>query len=99
MRCDIFSILRGLSVTVQHGQAVLVEIAGGARWVMLSPSWGVGAVCARGSSSLLGSWLGRFANRSHELRSMPHLMPAHVEAALKLPVDATASNWRNYDFN
>lgn len=80
---DTFSMVKEISVMEQRYQAVLAVIADGR---------GVGEVAAQFgvSRQSVHAWLRRYedhgleglANRSHKPKSIPHQMPAHVEAAV-----------------
>ena len=80
---DTFSMVKEISVMEQRYQAVLAVIADGR---------GVGEVAAQFgvSRQSVHAWLRRYedhgleglANRSHKPKSMPHQMPAIVEAAV-----------------
>jgi len=80
---DTFSMVKEISVMEQRYQAVLAVIADGR---------GVGGVAAQFgvSRQSVHAWLRRYedhgleglANRSHKPKSMPHQMPAIVEAAV-----------------
>ena len=80
---DTFSMVKEISVMEQRYQAVLAVIADGR---------GVGEVAAQFgvSRQSVHSWLRRYedhgleglANRSHKPKSIPHQMPAIVEAAV-----------------
>jgi transposase InsO family protein len=80
---DTFSMVKEISVMEQRYQAVLAVIAGGR---------GVGEVAAQFgvSRQSVHSWLRLYedhgleglANRSHKPKSIPHQMPASVEAAV-----------------
>ena len=82
---DTFSMVKEISVMEQRYQAVLAVIADGR---------GVGEVAAQFgvSRQSVHAWLRRYedhgleglANRSHKPKSMPHQMPALVEAAIPL---------------
>jgi len=77
---DTFSMVKEISVMEQRYQAVLAD------------GRGVGEVAAQFgvSRQSVHAWLRRYedhgleglADRSHKPKSMPHQMPAHVEAAV-----------------
>ena len=80
---DVFSMVTEKSVMEQRYKAVTAVIAEGRGLGEVAAQFGV-------SRQSVHAWLRRYevhgleglANRSHKPKSMPHQMPAHVEAAV-----------------